>query len=387
MSDLVPIIDINAGEAPEFEGGHRLAVLLPTYRWNPMARAIIASLVGVASDEIAVLVADNSENPEKREFLSNVRRINPNVFAVQHKKNLGALGNFFFLYDWCAKIPFCASLADDDWMSPTYHEEGYRLLLASPGASCASAGTTLADFGDNRLHNIDQPSMRGETPFERMKAWSGEAARITMYNASVRANLSEAIAFMRETPLIGLTFNEDLWELGRLAHGDFVCATGSGSFIHYPAHGSRVGDSNQRFYELLCKGVGLQYPFVYFTGLATAVLIAIFLMDGKSPVKDETQRVLCGQHVFGHVYRRTFLPKVTGEGSREAAEALFSDKPEALEGFRRYTSPDFAATPAFDRGLLEWFIELLRVFETPGFEGRPLLSDRFIGFCNSRFEG
>lgn len=387
MSDLVPIIDVGAGELPPTPPGHRLAILLPTYRWNDMARAIIGSLVGMASDEVAVLVADNSENPEKREFLSNIRRINPNVFAIQHKKNLGALGNFYFLYDWCREIPYCASLADDDWMSPTYHAEGYRLLLSAPGASCASAGATLADFGDNVLHNIDQPQMRGDTPFERMKAWNGEAARITMYNASVRTHLTEAIEFMKASPLLGLTFNEDLWELGRLAHGDFVRGPGSGSFIHYPAHGSRVGDANQRFFELLCRGAGLKYPFVYFTGLATAVLIAIFLMDRKSPIKDETQRILCGQHIFAHIYKRTFLPKVTGEGSRDAAETLFSGLPVALEGFRHYTSPEFTASPVFDRGVLEWFVELLRVFETPGFEDKPNLSDRFVLFFNSRFEG
>lgn len=384
MTFEVPVIAPGEREFIDLPPSIRMAILMPTYRWTPMAAAVIGSCVGIANEEVAVLIADNSENPEKRKFLKQIRSLNPNVFAIHHEKNVGGAANISYLYDWCATVEYCATMADDDWMSPTYHNEALAALLENPEATCASAGTSLADFGDGRLVNVNQPSMRGATPLERMQQWNSEAARITNYNASKRNTLNEALAFLKETPIHGLTFAEDIWELNRLAYGDFIQVPGSGCFVHYPANGSRVGDSNQRFYELLCKGFGLQYPFVFFTGFAAAVLCAIFLMGKDSPVQDETQRVLCGQHVFSQIFVKTYLPKVTGVSSREAAAGLFASNPKVLDGFLRFTTPEYSASPVFDVDVLEWFTDLLRFFETPGFEGKPLLSERFTEFTMAR---
>lgn len=358
----------------------RFAILLPTGRWSPVARAIIGSLVGVANEEIAVLIADNCENDDKREFLRKIRSINPYILAVSHEKNIGSAKNFFYLFDWCRKVEYCAVMADDDWMSPTYHPDSYRTLLENPQAAGASTGTTQVNLGDGKLVNVDQPSMRGATPFERMRQWDGIAARATMYNASRREALQAAVGYLSDMPVNGLTLAEDLWELNRLSLGDFLTTPGEASFVHYPAAGSRVGDATQRFYDILCKDAGLQYPFVFFTAASTAVQTAVFLMGNRSPIADPQQRELCGQYAFGHIFSRSFLPKVSGVPAQQALREVFASHPKALDGALRYCTPEFGANPHFDQGVVEWLIEVVKVFESKP-EGDDLpLSEKFRRF-------
>lgn len=381
MLNEVPVIKSGERSFVDLPKAAKLAILLPTARWSPMSRAVIGSMVGVANEEITVLVSDNSENPDKRVFLKRICEINPNIIAVSQEKNIGAKGNWLYLYDWSKGVEFSAIMADDDWMSPTYHQDAYEALLKNPTASTISAGSTLVDFGDGRLHNVDQPSMRGATPLERIRQWNAIAARVTMYNVSYRSHVDAAIEFIRATPLLGLTLTESLWELNRLALGEFLTLPGPGCFLHYPEHGAHTGDSSQRFYRLICEEVGLKFPFVYFTALSSAVLCGMFLGGNHSPIADPTQRELCGQQAFGHIFRESFLPKMSGESSQAAAEMLFANHPAALAGFKKFCNPQFAANPVFNKETFDWFVELVRIFETPDFAGKPLLSQQFLEFA------
>jgi hypothetical protein len=381
MND-VPIIKAGEDVFVDIPASARLAILLPTGRWTPMAQSVIGSLVGVASEEVAVLIADNSENAEKRMFLEKIRGINPHVIAISHEKNTGGTKNILYLFDWCKEkdIEFCAVMTDDDWMSPSYHVDSYRTLLDEPNASGAAKGTTFVDIGDGRLVDVSQPSMRGDTPIGRMRQWNGIIARVTMYNGSRRATLEAAVEYLRRTPLSGVILAEDLWELNRLACGDFLNVPGNGCYIHYPAARSNLGDATRRYFDLLCKDVGLQYPFVFFLDLSTAVQCAVFLMGNLSPIADPEQRELCGQHVFGHIFTNGFLRKLSDQSSRAVAANLFAHHPEAMRGFQKYCGPPFSHQPRFDRALMDWFIEVIRVFETTPPANETALSERFRQF-------
>lgn len=383
MNSEVPAVKAGQDSFIEIPSSVRLAILLPTARWTPLAQSIIGSMVGVANEEVAVLIADNSEHADKREFLEKIRRINPNVIVVTHEKNIGATGNFFYLHEWCKNIEFSAIMADDDWMSPTYHIDAYRALLEKPEASGASVGTTFVDIGDGRFVDVSQSSMCGDTPIERMRKWNGIVARATMYNVSRRSTIDAANRYLKASPIDGLTLLEDLWEVSRLAHGDFLNMPGHGCFVHYPAHGSNVGDGTKRFYDLLCKDFGLQYSMVYFMGLSTAVQCALFLMGSLSPITDSEQREICGQHVFKHIFLTSFLPKVAGEGGRAAAASLFANHPGALAGFLKFCNPSFSEQLSFDQALIEWFIDVIEVFETKPIGGEIPLSVRFRKFIES----
>ena len=354
----------------------QFAILLPTVRWTAMARSVIASLVGVANEEVAVLIADNSENPEKRAFLKQLSVINPYIFSVSHEKNIGAFSNILYLYDWCKDVPFCALMADDDLVSHNYYTYAFLLLRQYPEVTCAEVGNALMDMnGDGQYQAISQVSMRGHTPFERIQQWNGFDARITMYNASTRASLEHALQFYKATPLNGHVLVENLWELSRLSAGDFISQRASGCFIHYPATAS----SMEVLYNLLYKESGLAFPFICFSDLCTAVLCAMFLMGKLSPIADPLQKERCGQYVF----KRIFLDHISQYYSKENIEAienLFINYPKARAGVLNYYRPPFINNPVFDEGIVNWLIEVIKVFET---QRTPLLSEQFSAFVVS----
>jgi hypothetical protein len=381
----IPVIQGDS-EFPAIPSSVRMAIILPTVRWTPMAKSVLASMVGTANEEIAVLIADNSENPEKREFLGALRKLNPNILAVSHYKNIGGKDNLLYLFKWSKDIEFIAQMGDDDWMSPTYHSDSYRNLLLHSAATCSETGTTFVDIGDGQHVNVSQPSMRGDNPLDRMRSWNGIAARATMYNTSRRSALNAALQFLCDTPLPGMTLAEDLWELNRLACGDFISTRGPGCFVHYPEHGSIQGDPTTRFYNILCKDVGLTYYFVYFMGLSTAVQCAIFLMCKTSPIANPDQRMECAQHVFAHIFVSSFLPHVGAESSQAAALELLAAYPDVATRFTKYCNPPFSLKPTFDRDFLIWFIELLKVFELKREDAPPLISTEFAAFANRRLE-
>ncbi|WP_426991248.1 glycosyltransferase [Methylomonas sp. CM2] len=387
MTHEVPLIATGDRHFPPLPASAQAAILLPTARWTPMARSVIASLVGTANEETVVLVADNSETPEKREFLERIRALNPYIFAIAHQKNVGGAGNLSYLFEWCGDLPYCAMMADDDWMSPTYHTDAFELLRGDAKLSCAEVGSTFVDIGDGKLVNVSQAAMQGATPAERLPTWRPEVARATMYNASRRGALNHALQFLAATPLHGLTLAEDLWELNRLALGDFVSQPGPGCLVHYPANGSQNGDGTQRFYELICKGVGLQFSFVYFTALSTAVQCALFLGGSRSPIADPLQRAVCAQQAFAKIYTAGFLPMVSAESSHAAARMLFAEHPRALAGYLKFCAPPYSLQPVFAADLVCWFIELIEVFEDKTPPAPERLSRRFAHFVDGLMPG
>ncbi|MBT9520029.1 MAG: hypothetical protein IV101_03970, partial [Dechloromonas sp.] len=106
---------------PNLNKSIKLAVLIPSVRWNANTRGLIASTIGTANEEVAVLIGDNSENKEKKEFLRKISEINNNIISVSHTKNIGATDNLCFLLDWCKDVEYVAVTGDDDWMTSCYY--------------------------------------------------------------------------------------------------------------------------------------------------------------------------------------------------------------------------------------------------------------------------
>jgi hypothetical protein len=384
MNNKIPVLAVGEKRFIAIPSSVKLAILLPTARWTTMAQSVIASLVGVANEEVAVLIADNSENEEKRQFLQKICDINPYIFAVTHEKNIGAFANILYLFDWCKDVPFCALMADDDWMSPTYYRDAFQLLRNHSEITCAEVGNTFVDMnGDGNFQNISQITMHGQTPIERIRQWNGTLLRITTYNVSRRSALSNAIDFQRTTPLNGYMLIEDLWELSRLSTGSFVSQRGSGCFIHYPAHESHAGNSTERLYSLLYKESGLQFSFIYFSALSTAIQCALFLMGKLSPIVDASQKEICAQHVFRHIFLDSFLPLFASDYGQQTVKTLFAQHPKAMAGFLKFCQSPFIDNPVFDAAIVDWLIEIIKVFETKSPTDTALLSERFEAFVAS----
>ena len=271
-------------------------------------------------------------------------------------------------------------MADDDWISPAYHLDAFQALQDNPGVQGAEVGTSFADMGDGALRRISQHSMRGVSALDRMFEWDCNSPRISMYNTSRRASLQPAISYLRQTPLPGMTLAENLWELSRLAVGDFLRdPTGHGTYMHYPMVCSGLPDRKQRVFDALCRGKGLQYPFIHFINLSTAVQCGIFLLGRLSPIANPADRMEAAQCVFGHVFESTVAPEMADSANFAAVFNLLSGCPAVQAGFTRHCAPS-ASKPAFDRGLLEWFIALVAVFQTPAGPNELPLADKFRRF-------
>jgi len=355
----------------------RLAILIPTVRWNERAKALLASTTGIANEEIAILIGDNSTNQEKAEFLKNLNKINNNIIPVINKKNIGASNNLFNLLDLCKNIDFFSIIGDDDWMTPCYFPEALALLKDNPAASCCEAGTALADFGDGKYADISQPSMTGNNMLERLVNWSAVNARVTMYNASRRNSVKAAQDYLKAVPLQGLTLAENLWELNRLAHGDFVRVPASSYFIHYPAHSSRTGDSAERYYNLLCRDAGLSRPALDFMDLSSAIQCAIFLMGELSPLQSDDERYACGQAVFQHIYTKQFLPKFQTPENKAQILGNISDA-ALMRRTQEFIAPQFALRPVINDDLVALFIDLLGHFQVD--RSKPELAPKIKDF-------
>lgn len=356
----------------------KLAILLPTVRWSPLARAIIGKMVGVASEETVVLIGDNSENEEKRVFLKKITNINSSILSVSHEKNIGAFANICFLHEWSKNVSYTAILADDDWITPNYHVEAYRFLEKNPHVSCCAAGASFADFGDGKLININQPSMAGATTIERVRRWDPRAARITMFNTSKRIHLNHAIEYHNASPLGGVTLMENLWELSRLSQGEFASVPGQTLYLHYPA--TRQGGAT-RLHNLLFKDAKIDFLFTYFASLSTAIQCAIFLKGAMSPIENIEDRDDCAQHVFSEIFNKQFLPVVMGHDSKEAVGKLFTDTPHIIAGFSEFCYNSNSGRVLFDADLLDWFIEILTRFETEVDSNQISISQEFRTFA------
>lgn len=347
---------------PEISPTTKLAILIPTVRWNDSTRGLIASTIGTANEEIAVLIGDNSENAEKQEFLRKISGINKNIISVSHKKNIGATDNLCFLLDWCKDIEFVAVTGDDDWMTSCYYPNALDVLKKNPSASCCEAGTSFVDFGDGIPLEISQPSMIGTSMLERLTKWSAIVARVTMYSASRRNSIQAAVDFQKKTPLHGLTMAENLWELNRLAVGDFIREPANSCFVHYPAHGSNQGNPKQRFYNLLCKDAGLSYSALDFMDLCSAIQCALFLMGNLSPLSDPEEKFFCGQKVFRHIYTEQFIKKFQdSEHKRRTSENITELR--LRNRLLEHITPPFSESPILTEEVLSLFIELMGYFQ------------------------
>ena len=378
MDKLVPVIPVKEKSFPAIPSSARNAILIPSVRFDANAQSIIGGLVGVATEETIILISDNSENLEKKRFLEQIRAINPNILAVQHEKNIGAHENFDYVFDWSEGVELTAVMADDDWISPDYHLSAFRYLERTPNASGAAVGNSIILHGEPRVKTIDgtQPQMIGEKPIERMRKWSGVASRVTMYNASRRNALVNAVQFIKSTPILGITLLEDLWETNRLALGSFVTMPGSGFLVHNPTPTSTWDDIYARFHG----GSDLPFSYIYFSALGTAIQLGIFHAGTLSPLNTKNDKTECANHLFDHVFKKQFLATVGGQ--EEAARSQFSNHPHVLEGFLKYCMPPFPDQITFDQDILKWYISLVDALETKPQNGDAPLSEKFRQFSS-----
>src|SRR5689334_2376447 len=152
----------NQGNNAKVRG--KVAVLVPTHRFDSRARHALAAAASLANDDVAVLIGDNSESADKRRFLETLSTLNSNVHVFCHKQNIGASRNWRFLFDK-ADLPYVLSIGDDDVFTPPYLESSLRLLEQHEDAA-AAAGPFIMVTSTNKM-SIGNGTRTEATAYER----------------------------------------------------------------------------------------------------------------------------------------------------------------------------------------------------------------------------
>lgn len=357
----------------------RLAILIPTYRWDVTSKAVLAAYTAAAVDEVVVLVADNSENSEKHKFLDGLASITPNYYVTKHKKNIGAQANFNFLYEWSSQVEYFAIVADDDWSTPDYHVAAFQSLLAHNRATSASCGSTLIQWGNNRITDGRVPSMVGVSPAERISKWSYMRPRITMYNVGERIASEPALKYLANTPVGGAVLHESVMEICRLIFGDFIDLQGRPCYLHYPFHAEDIS----RTVRMLCTEYGLRDEFIHLAGLSTAVQCAVFISGMTGGFIDDRSREYCVDIVFKKIFTESFAQMVNSPDVMSALVSALKKSEAGLIALRELCDEQFLRDPRWTQAVLNNFIALLEALEVAdaGLE----CSKRFKKFVSEPF--
>jgi len=129
----------------------KVDLLLPTYRWGPYVRGYIrylASIIEDGSDDLCLHIGDNSCNPAKHAFLTELK--SPRVKLHLHSANVGMHPNAMHLLE-CSDGEFVQFLGDDDWIHPTCFAHAGFLQRNAQCSACAGFFAGIPPMGDGGL--------------------------------------------------------------------------------------------------------------------------------------------------------------------------------------------------------------------------------------------
>ena len=251
----------------------QLAIIIPTYRWNALAKDVLTQAASIGSDEIAVHIGDNSANPEKHAFLQELAARSTNVTVTCHPTNLGADRNWLHLVK-AQTAPFICMAADDDCFGGAYYRSA--LALIREDQSCgASAGllVSIAHVPGHTMPVVLPATERLEAdPLERIRNYHGN--NVLCY-AIARRPLIRKFAEYVETNPLQCPFNDYILAFHLLSTGTYRRDQMGYVYLFDNSHWQLNDwfiESNSRWY----KGYGLPEKFGYLTRLHWAVVAVHF---------------------------------------------------------------------------------------------------------------
>jgi hypothetical protein len=331
----------------------RLAILIPTYRFDRRARHTIASLAALASDDIAVIIGDNSENPEKWKFLRILERLHSNVHVHCHKMNIGASGNWMFLFDR-ATLPYYLFVGDDDFCTPAYVECSLRLMESHSDAAAAAGHFAMISSGSDMLPangaRLESDALDRCTNFV---VGGGNSLPNSMANRSM---VQSFIDYVRHHPLKASFFD---WMMAYtlLAKGKYY-AEREGLYL-YDVSNWETGEACWANDAKSYVDAGLPQEFAWFHQLYWAVELVHFFSGRFSPLLDGEQRARCAQRL--HEDRmRDFRRRCDDTDFVRMLEGLLARSPGAKPALHALLGNHDATHPS----LFEWFARIVGAFDS-----------------------
>jgi hypothetical protein len=288
----------------------QLAIVIPTYRWNALAKDVLTQAASIGSDDIAIHIGDNSANSEKHAFLEKLAAHSNNVTVTCHPTNIGADNNWLYLVK-AQTAPYICMAADDDCFGGSYYRSALALIRDDPNCSTAAGLlVSIAHLPKRKKPYILAAAERNEAdPLKRIRKYHGN--NVICYAVSRRSVIRDFASYIEANPL-QCPFNDYMLAFHLLSMGTYRSDRMGYVYLfdnsHWQLNDSFI-ESHSRWY----KGYDLPEKFGYLTRLHWAVVAV---------------------HFFSSIFRSPDLPN-------ERAEAIVSylfnrQRTEFARDFYRY---------------------------------------------------
>ena len=330
----------------------KLAILVPTYRFDARARHTIAATASLASDNIAVLVADNSENPDKWDYLRKLKKLHANIHIFCHSRNIGAFANWRLLFE-NATLDYYLFVGDDDYCTPPYVESGLGLLEQHRDAS-AAAGQFIMVTTANQTTMANRARIEA-APYQRCVNFVIGGGNSLPNSMARRDAVQPYLDYVDGHPLKA-SFFDWMMSYTLLASGKYYTED-QGLYLYDVSNwenAQATWASNAKFYV----AAGLPEAFTWFHELYWAVEFAHFFRGAFTPIADRQQSLDSAQFFYLNrigEFRRIWQ----NPGLARPIEEMISHRHAAVDALHSLVANDDAMHPH----LFDWFSEVLASFD------------------------
>ena len=316
----------------------RLTVILPTYRFDALARQALRSAAMVGSDDIKVAIADNSENSEKHRFLHDLAARSLNLVVYCHPRNIGPYANWLFLLE-TIRTPFACLAADDDGFLPAYFRAGLDLVANDEGCS-AGAGlfiSTARHEPPTPLLVSHQAARLEATAVLRMAAYNGQNS---IAYAVVRSDVVRAFAdYVTANPVKG-PFVDYLLSFNLLSTGSYKVDPSAPAYV-YDNSAWQIVHAEWRSSAKFYVAEGLPESFQHFFKLHWAVAnVHFFESRYRSPSLTTAEAGAIARYLFERL-RGEFLNDSAAR--RREIAALLAPHPRAVRALATLSAAPLTA--------------------------------------------
>jgi|GEM_PF-5996397 len=354
----------------------KLAILMPTYRFDAVAIQNILTVAAMGRDDIGIFIGDNSENPEKWEFLRDLEGKFKNIHAFCHTKNIGAFENWLFLLERQSYEYICMA-SDDDIYSVDYFLAGYEELKSNPECASSCGLFLLVTPGDDRADISTAISLLSPSPVERITNYTG--FNPISYAVFRRNNFTAFLSYLKSKPYLA-AYNDFFQAYTFLSFGTYVVHYRAPVFVYNNdnwAEADTAWKSSAAFYIR----AGLPEQFQYLHSLSWAVEAVHYFRSKYRPSTlsdDEAAAIalLLFHRWFGEFQEQYSL-------NQAVIDALFDKSDEGLNALKQMLATPYeqnlklfdqfvAILRAFNSDLAGRYADFVRDSVLPGSEPKPL---------------
>ena len=344
-------------------GNGKLAIVLPTYRFDATARHCIETVASAACEDVDVFIGDNSGDPAKWAFLRALAERSEHCHIYCHETNLGSGGNWIFLMSR-QDHEFICLVSDDDIYSPDYFLAGFEELKRNPACAAASGLLLVLTWHGSRMQLELAASNVAQKAADRIATYTG--FNTVPYAVHRRAAVSNHHAYMSDRPFFA-SYMDQFFTYAVLSQGTYVVDTQRRLFVYNNtnwANAETCAASDASYYI----AVGLPEQFRHLHLMCWGVdVIHYFNSIYRPPGLSDEEALTIVKILYGRLFEQGFRQHLLA--NLPAIGALFSHAPDTIG-----TLQAMIATSCEDPlRLMSLFLVVLRVFD-------GALADRYEAF-------